>query len=446
MELRHVQPFRQLLEAVLGRKTRFRDVEKDDKGGGCTIHLNPNAAAALDDSPPELMSFLDSIGAEYLPGVWKKRKLQEEPKVSCFETVKKPHKQAASSSFTFVELFAGIGGFRLGLESIGGRCVLASELNSHAASIYRQNFDHNCLVQGDILDLDSSCCGQFDMLTAGFPCQPFTDRGQKRGLDDDRGQMYLELVRILHDQQPRCFLFENVVGLVTMQGGSRTKRTKGERTTFEAGRVFERILDSFASCGYNVDWKVINSRHFLPQQRERVYIVGTRLDLNCGSLDWDGLLPRNSLDTTVRSILEPKDSSWVKACELSASQWNRVQALHRKHKTNPFSDSCIDLEAKAPTLISSYHRVSNLSTKFLFEEADGTLCNGKGDNSRPRFLSPRECCRVMGFPEDFVVPSPSDGPEVIAHFYRGIGNAVTPPVIGAIGKELLQCIQNSTLV
>lgn len=205
MELRHVQPFRQLLEAVLGRKTRFRDVEKDDKGGGCTIHLNPNAAAALDDSPPELMSFLDSIGAEYLPGVWKKRKLQEEPKVSCFETVKKPHKQAASSSFTFVELFAGIGGFRLGLESIGGRCVLASELNSHAASIYRQNFDHNCLVQGDILDLDSSCCGQFDMLTAGFPCQPFTDRGQKRGLDDDRGQMYLELVRILYDQQPRCF-------------------------------------------------------------------------------------------------------------------------------------------------------------------------------------------------------------------------------------------------
>jgi len=148
---------------------------------------------------------------------------------------------------------------------------------------------------------------------------------------------------------------------------------------------------------------------------------------------------------TVRDILEQKDSPSVVSSELSLSQWLKVQSMHAKKEPLPSTDYCIDIDSDAPTLISNYHRIGSFSTKFIFEQSDGTKCDGVGTNRRPRFLTPRECCRIMGFPESFKVPSlEKDGKDKVAHFYHGIGNAVTPPVIASIGEELIKkCLSKS---
>ena len=430
-----LQAFRVLLEQEFG-PIRFRGVERLENNQ-LLVHVPPRVAAALDDDDEQFNAFFQSTtGAIYLPGL---RRTLALPAPS--QSISSSSSSISNdSSFTFVELFAGIGGFRLGLEAIGGTSVLASELSPYAARIYQSHFsnDLDCLVQGDILDLDLTHFPDYAMLTAGFPCQPFSNRGLQQGLDDEKsGQLYLELTRILSETQPPCFLFENVASLVLLDGGSRSDRIKGEKGTFVMGKVMERILKSFASCGYQVDWNIVNSRHYLPQNRERVYFVGTRNDLQCDRFDWDRILPNKSSTTTVRDILEPKDSPSVLKSELNPSQWRKVQSTYTKKNTVPAIDGSVNLDGKAPTLISQYHRVGSLSTKFIFEQSDGTVCDGNDDgNRRPRFLTPRECCRIMGFPDFFSISGE------VAHFYQGIGNAVTPPVIAAIGGELMRCVRH----
>jgi len=395
---KHFQPLRLTLEKNFG-KIRFRGVERL-ADGRLLVHVPPSVAAALDRGELAI-----PVEATYQSGVRQTLSLP-------------PPQSAEDSTFTFVELFAGIGGFRLGLEKIGGKCVLASEVCPKATKIYESYFSSDVLVEGDVLDLDLRNFPSCNMLTGGFPCQPFSNRGHQRGFEDgERGQMYLELVRILKESQPTCFLFENVSQLVLMDGGSRGERIKGRVGTFAMGRVLKHMIECFESCGYQVDWKVINSRHFTPQNRERVYIVGTRFDLQCPSFDWDKVMPVKSCTTTVRDILEPNDSPAVLASELSETQWNKVLSIREEN------DLFMTLDNKAPTLISQYHRVGSLSSKFVSTKRGG------------RFLTPRECCRIMGFPEYF----PCDAP----HFYGGIGNAVTPPVIAAIGRELIRCVQTN---
>jgi len=442
----HVHSFRLLLQSVLNEQIRFRGVDKDDDDATVlTLHLPPAAAAVLDDEHPDLLRFLKENKGTYVPGVRGRCPTLD------LAPVPIPHEREEAAkddegSFRFVELFAGIGGFRLGLEQpeVGGQCVLSNEINPYAAAIYRENFgdSSSCLAEGDILDIASENIPHFDCLVGGFPCQPFTNRGDQKGLDDDRGQLYREMGRILHDKQPKCFIFENVTGLVTLEGGWRTGRVRGERPTFVPGAVFERILDTFRLCGYKVHWRVLNSRKWLPQMRERVYIIGTRTDLGpgCDLFDWDSLVV-NDLEgesaSTVRDIMEAKYSPSVIACELTAQQHAKVQSIHSKRGTLLSKDGRIDPDRKVPTLISRYHDVSSVTTKYLFEEADGT------PRLRPRFLTPRECTRLMGFPEEFTVPA-YDNDVAVSHFYKAIGNAVCPPVIAGIGKGLKRCIREET--
>lgn len=416
-----IQPFRNLLAEVLQQPTKFRGVDKN--GSTRIIHLPPLAAASLDEQHPELMGFLQAHSGEYRPGVRKR--------CPTLDLVNKHSTEVDddSSVLRFVELFAGIGGFRLGLEQIGGQCVLANEVNEGAASIYRANFDDSHLALGDILDIATENLPDFDCLVGGFPCQPFTTRGDQPGFKDDRGQLYREVARILDERRPKCFILENVPGLVTLDGGSRGVTAKGSMPSFEPGAVFERVLEVFRSCGYQVDWRVLNSRKWLPQMRERVYIVGTRNDLGCPPFNWDQLLLKDLGDenpVTVRDILEPKDSPSVKASVLTEQQF----AARREGKFR----CVIHPDRKAPTLIARYHTVHGESTKFVFEEADGTK------RQLPRFLTPRECTRLMGFPEEFIVPAHDNRAEV-SKYYHAIGNAVCPIVIANIGKELKRCIR-----
>lgn len=499
------------------------------------IHLQTEVAASLvDGDAPSLVDFISRNGGNFLPGVRMKRNtkttktkstthkqqrrinhhssndeqllLDENEKISSSSTTTTKSTTSAaakSSKFTFVELFAGVGGFRLGLEPLGGSCVLASEKDAMACAFYRRHFgdddgdDHddddnaNCdcpeLVEGDILDIVSSdfpssnnsfTNSSFDLLTAGFPCQPFSARGKKKGLEDDnhRGQMYQELVRILMEQQPSFFLFENVVGLVTMDGGRRiilsnnknkSKEDKYSRPhSFEAGKTMEIVLTAFRSCGYKVEWHVVNCKQFCPQHRERVYFVGSRLDLNCPDVVWENIYPTSDQNSSsskpswlVRDFLDQdfENSPFVEGCELSDPQWEMVK---RKCGAENNADALTKVglkidEPSAPTLISSYKTPASLSARFVTQEADGTLRDGRQRN--PRFLTPTEFRRIMGFPDTFEVTCPTtmdsststvsssstsrtDG-IVDGHVYKVLGNAVVPSVIEAIGREIVRLME-----
>ena len=342
-------------------------------------------------------------------------------------------KDGSTTVFTFGELFAGIGGFRLGLEAIGGRCVFANEMNPYAASIYRKHFGASAktasgssLIEADILDLYESrdIPNDMDILSGGFPCQPFSSRGKQEGFNDERGQLYRDIVRVLRACHPKSFLLENVAGLVRMESS------------------FSTILRAFEECGYTVSWRVCNSRHYVAQQRERVFIVGIRNDLvdNSGySWEWFDKMLQSSSEgydanpIVVRDIMEHPDSSAVLESDITAHQWLKLKDIHSKR--NGIESAYINIDTKAPTLISSYRRTGNHTSKFILSERDGTK------RSIPRFLTPRECCRIQGFPEEYYAPSiRKDGSDATAHFYVGIGNAVVPQIVSSIGKELVRCL------
>jgi DNA (cytosine-5)-methyltransferase 1 len=351
---------------VLGRSYgKFKAFERLAEVQCMLFHLPPAAAEAFEtpsELSPELSDFMHQTGSEYFSGVRHQDPLfgraPDLPWMPQADSASEP----CPADFTFAEVFAGIGGFRLGLETVGGRCVLASEIDAAASEIYAANFGTDELV-GDITGLYTEQLPHFDLLTAGFPCQSFSVAGQQEGIGakSGYGQLYLELVRILRACRPRAFLFENVVGLVTMDGGSRKQHRHGSE--FVAGRTFETILGAFHECGYDISWRVVNARHWLPQNRERVYMVGFRKDsTDCGAgvdaqedaqegaiVDWEGIVGRqgdrlNALQDagsfrasgsdglphgrTVRSILEEHvagDDGEDNPHTLSISQWEALR-------------------------------------------------------------------------------------------------------------------------
>lgn len=250
--------------------------------------------------------------------------------------------------------------------------------------------------------------------------QSFSDRGEQLGLDDPRGQLYTELVRILAVKQPKAFLFENVASLVTMSGGKRNRVGESEQVGLQRGRTFSTILSALEACGYYLSHHIIDARHFLPQHRERVYIVGYRRDLGVfeglpwpaeeasllsaagGGFTSEDCLRLSASAQTVADILETSPAADL---SLTPAQWSRIQSQHggeagsgrwRRLPKGGRSRE-IPVHGKAPTLTSSYHTPASVSTRFICHHADGSPL------LLPRFLSPRECCRLMGFPENFKV-------------------------------------------
>lgn len=169
--------------------------------------------------------------------------------------------------FTFIDLFSGIGGFHLGCTQSGGKCLLASDINEVANNTYFENYKiRPC---GDICKIPSSDIPNFDLLCAGFPCQPFSQVGQKGGLNDERGQLIFEVLRILKDKQPKAFILENVKGLQSISGG----------------KVYQLILDELKKVGYKVQSKILEAKDYgTPQLRKRLFFVGVRNDIK---IDFD---------------------------------------------------------------------------------------------------------------------------------------------------------------
>jgi DNA (cytosine-5)-methyltransferase 1 len=302
------------------------------------------------------------------------------------------------AQFRFIDLFAGIGGIRLGFESEGGSCVFSSEWDKFAAQTYEKNYGES--PHGDLTKIGLDEIPDYDLLLAGFPCQPFSHAGLKKGFDDTRGTLFFDIARIIESKKPRAVLLENVKGFAGHDKGN----------TFA---VVRRILENL---DYVVHWKILNAKDFgVPQNRERIYIVGLRSDLpNSSSFEFP-VPPRT--EVRVGDVLESHpDPKYTISDKLWEGHQRRL-AEHRA-KGNGFGYSLFTSE-------SAY--TSTISARY-YKDGSEVLIAQEGKN--PRKLTPREAARLQGFPETFEIPD-SDN-----QAYKQFGNSVAVPVVKAIANRL----------
>ena len=378
----------------------------------------------------------------------------------------------------FIDLFAGIGGMRLGFEETGASCVFSSEIDKYAQDTYEDNFGER--PHGDIRDIDAVEIPRHDFLLAGFPCQPFSIAGvsklssmkkkavlealgivrdqlsttelseaasslvlevdalrpeelssrfneimdealtslgiQKRErvehlmeevgkredgfIDQTRGTLFYEISRILEFHKPSGFLLENVKGL----------------KWHDKGRTFSKILDVLEGLGYKIDYQVVSSVGFVPQRRERIFIAGFR-----DELEFEFPEPPEAtvtLDDILEDVVDEKYT-------LNDHLWNYHQERKRiqKEKGNGFGYRIFSRNDTSGTLSARYYK-------------DGADILLEQEGMNPRMLTPRECARLMGFPDDFIL----NGSEV--QTYKQLGNAVVPPVVEMIAREMIHCVNN----
>jgi DNA (cytosine-5)-methyltransferase 1 len=324
--------------------------------------------------------------------------------------------------FTFIDLFAGIGGLRQAMQSIGGRCTFTSEWDKFAKITYETNYRDNRLMAGDIQEIDAGVIPEHDVLCAGFPCQPFSlagvskknSMGQAHGfLDETQGTLFFDVLRVLRHHMPSAFMLENVKNL----------------RSHDKGKTFGVIIGALEALGYTVNVEVIDARHFLPQHRQRIVIVGflndTGFDFSKLKLSPKGLIK-------LGSILHPEDGTEEAESHftlgsdavvnpkytLSDHLWQYLQNYKEKHAKagNGFGCSVVGANDVSRTLSARYHKDGS---EILIDQGLGT---------NPRRLTPRECARLMGYDDSFKIPV-SD-----TQAYRQFGNSVAVPVFKAVAE------------
>lgn len=343
------------------------------------------------------------------------------------------------AAFTFIDLFAGIGGMRKGFEAAGGRCVFTSEWDKYCQATYAANFPGDERIAGDITKIDAADIPNHDVLVAGFPCQPFSIAGvsKKNALGrphgfrcETQGTLFFDVERIIQERQPKAFLLENVKNLRTHDG----KRT------------FDVIYRSLTQrLGYNVSYRVIDAKAFVPQHRERIFIVGFR---DHKGFDLEGLeLPVSVDPPTLGTILHPEDGSELAEAPYTAGPrakvagkytltrhlWKYLQDYAKKHqkKGNGFGFGLCTPDDVSRTLSARYYK-------------DGSEILIKQPWTRPRRLTPRECARLMGF--DQPGQTPFRIPVSDTQAYKQFGNAVVVPVVAAVANFMRPWITGEGIV
>ena len=307
------------------------------------------------------------------------------------------------AAFTFIDLFAGIGGMRIAFEKAGGHCVYSNEWDKYSLQTYFANFGD--LPDGDITQVEAASIPDHDILVAGFPCQPFSIAGvsKKQSLgratgfeDKTQGTLFFDICRILKEKRPRAFLLENVKNLCS----------------HDRGRTFKIITGSLDELGYDIFYKVIDGQNYVPQHRERILIVGFDRRRYGAEVDFSFDLTPAGPKPVMRDILETAvDERYT----LSDKLWNYLQHYAAKHKAagNGFGYGIADLDGVSRTLSARYYKDGS---EILIEQ--------KGKN--PRRLTPRECARLQGFPESFKIPV-SD-----TQAYKQFGNSVVVPLMSNV--------------
>ncbi|RYG99117.1 MAG: DNA (cytosine-5-)-methyltransferase [Alphaproteobacteria bacterium] len=357
---------------------------------------------------------------------------EAEPRKSAVELLRMMVPEPAEkkdTKFTFIDLFAGIGGFRRAFEPLGGKCVFTSEWDRWSQSTYRANYSIDHELTGDITKIEARDIPKHDVLLAGFPCQPFSlagvskknSLGRAHGFQCDmQGTLFFDIARIIKHHQPKAFLLENVKNL----------------KSHDKGRTFDVIMKTLREdLGYTVETRVIDARSWVPQHRERIFIVGFRED--CG-FDFSKLvLPPEDQQPVLASILHPQDGTELMdekvltlkgkvqdRYTLSDHLWTYLQNYAEKHRLagNGFGFGLVGPKDVARTLSARYHK-------------DGSEILVKQSRKGPRRLTPRECARLMGFDRPGQEPFKIVVSDTQA--YRQFGNAVVVPVVQAVAKLML---------
>ena len=342
----------------------------------------------------------------------------------------KPTRLSSAAGFEFIDLFAGIGGIRRAFESIGGACVFTSEWDRFAVETYRSNFrdgvDH--VFEGDITLVDADDVPDHDVLLAGFPCQPFSlagvskknSLGRAHGFEDEtQGTLFFDVARILDAKRPRAFLLENVKNLLSHDRGRTFK-------------VIERVLTE--DLGYTISYRVMDSSPWVPQRRQRIIIVGFDADEFGGrAFDFSNVkIPKRG--PTLGAILHPEDGSERAEAPytegilaevnpkyiLTPRLWEYLKDYAAKHRAagNGFGYGLVGPDDVSRTISARYYK-------------DGSeILVSRGPRRRPRRLTPRECARLMGYPDSFRIPV-SD-----VQAYRQFGNSVVVPMMRAIARAM----------
>jgi DNA (cytosine-5)-methyltransferase 1 len=307
-------------------------------------------------------------------------------------------------TFTFIDLFAGIGGMRIAFEKVGGECVFSSEWDKFAQQTYAANFGDT--PHGDITQVELTEVPRHDILIGGFPCQPFSHAGLKRGFEDTRGTLFFDVARIIDHRKPSMVLLENVKGF----------------TTHDKGRTMAVVKETLEELGYNVFHRVLNAKDFgVPQNRERVFIVAINKK-KMGSIGFEYPTPKK-VETKLGDILDAKvDEKYTISNKLWAGHKRRLKE-HRA-KGNGFGYSLFNTKSPYTSTISA--RYYKDGSEILIEQKD----------ANPRKLTPREAARLQGFPEKFKIPV-SDN-----QAYKQFGNSVAVPVIHAIAKNMVKLMEN----
>jgi DNA (cytosine-5)-methyltransferase 1 len=308
------------------------------------------------------------------------------------------NKENKQSKFTFIDLFAGIGGIRIGFEKAGGESVFTSEWDKYSQKTYQANFEE--IPYGDITKIKAEEIPNFDVLLAGFPCQPFSQAGLKKGFNDIRGNLFFDIVKIVKHHKPSVVFLENVRNLAG----------------HDKGNTLKVILKTLEDLGYTVFHKILNAKDFgVPQNRARIYII-------CFKDKVDFVFPKEpKTKTRLGDILNKKvDDKYT----ISDKLWAGHQRRKREHKAkgNGFGYSMFDEDSEYTSTISArYYK-------------DGSEILIKQKNKNPRKLTPREASRLQGFPEDFIIPV-SD-----TQAYKQFGNSVSVPVIKALAKQIIETL------
>lgn len=347
------------------------------------------------------------------------------PRVRTFRKVK----TKTSPAFTFIDLFAGIGGMRRGFEAIGGKCIYTSEWNKYAQQTYRENYACDHEIAGDITLVQEEDIPTHDLLLAGFPCQPFSIAGvsKKNALNmphgfrcETQGTLFFDIARIIAHHRPYAFLLENVKNLVN----------------HDKGRTFKIIHETLKNVlGYDVTCKVIDAKSWVPQHRERIFIVGFREESDftfenlkipdpfAGPKLNTALHPEDGTEESEKPYTQGKRAKVGKQYTLSDHLWQYLQAYAEKHRIrgNGFGFGLVGPENVSRTLSARYYK-------------DGSEILVRQKRKNPRRLTPRECARLMGFDkhgvQKFSIPV-SD-----TQAYKQFGNAVAVPVVEAVAKHM----------
>ena len=324
-----------------------------------------------------------------------------------------PFPPLSNPKFTFIDLFAGIGGIRLAYQKEGGKCVFSSEWDKYAKITYDANFGE--VPFGDIKAIDEKLIPDHEILLAGFPCQPFSIAGVSKKnalgrlhgfLDETQGTLFFDVARIISEKRPKIFMLENVKNLI-----SHDKK-----------RTFTLIKDVLKELNYSLHYKVLDGKSYVPQHRERIIIVGFNNEIFKGQESFVFPKPGDK-EYKLKSILESEvDPKYT----LSDKLWNYLVGYAAKHKANGngFGFGLTDLEGVARTMSARYYK-------------DGAEILVPQENKNPRRLTPRECARLQGFPDNFIIPV-SDN-----QAYRQFGNSVVTKMIQAVAKNVVKALSTN---